>query len=84
MSPNGTEQSPTTPQQGQEQQVMHVNPRIGQSLPTSLGVTDRDHAWVTDQQRAPRPQLAGQVAKTAEAAGPIDQTCAQLKIKRDH
>ena len=28
MSPNETEQSPPTPPQGQEQQVMHMNPRI--------------------------------------------------------
>jgi len=28
MSPNETEQSPLTPPQGQEQQVMHMNPRI--------------------------------------------------------
>ena len=28
MSPNETEQSPLIPQQGQEQQVMHMNPRI--------------------------------------------------------
>jgi Mn2+/Fe2+ NRAMP family transporter len=28
MSPNGTEQSPLTPQQPQAQQVMHMNPRI--------------------------------------------------------